>query len=145
MERVKSGDTVLMHFIGRLDDGTVFDDSREEEEPLEVKVGDEELLPAFEHELIGLARGEKKTFSISSEEAYGPYDDELVLTVDREQLPEELEPELGQLLEITVDDNEFEVVVTGVTEDKVLLDANHPLSGHDLTFEVEILEIHSGE
>lgn len=141
MAQVKSGDTVKVHYTGKLDDGSVFDTSVNRE-ALELIIGDNQLIAAFEEGLIGMSPGESKTIEVSSEEAFGPYHEEMVTTVDRSELPDGLEPQLGQRLSANGEDGEsITVFVTEVGDSSVTLDANHPLAGEDLTFDVELVEI----
>ena len=138
MAQAKQGDTVTVHYTGKLDDGTVFDSSVERE-PLEFTLGEGLVIPGFENAVIGMNAGEKKTVDIASEEAYGPYSDELILSVNREQFPEDIQPEVGQSLQVQQPNGQPVVVtVAAVADEEVKLDANHPLAGKDLTFEIEL-------
>lgn len=139
--RAKDSDTVKVHYTGTLDDGTVFDTSVERE-PLEFTLGEGMLIPGFEEAVKGMQVGQSKTVTIPAEEAYGPHLDDLILVIERNQLPEELDPEVGQILEATQEDGRIGVVtVTDVSETTITVDANHPLAGKDLTFEIELVEI----
>jgi peptidylprolyl isomerase len=143
MTQVKAGDTVKVHYTGKLDDGTVFDTSAERE-PLEFTVGEGQVIPGFEQAVVGMAPGDSKTAKIGADDAYGPHRPEMVLSVERDQFPTNVEPELDQQLQIRQPDGPtFVVTVTGITDDgqQVTLDANHPLAGKDLTFEIELVEI----
>jgi peptidylprolyl isomerase len=140
MRRIEIGDTVKVHYTGTLDDGTVFD-STSDREPLELTVGEGQLIKGFEDTVIGMAVGEKKTVRIPAEEAYGPTREELVIEVHRDRFPPNIEPVMGLCLDIERPDGEtMEVVVTRVGEDAIAVDANHPLAGKDLTFEIELVE-----
>jgi len=153
MSQVKTGDFVRFNFIGRLEDGTIFDSSEEHAHhdddcgcegggPLEFRVGQEDVLPALELAVIGMKLGEKRTVTLSPNEAYGEREDENIVTVPRSEFPDDLEPEEDQLLEMLDDDGEaFPVWVTEVTDETVTLDANHPLAGETLIFEMELTEI----
>ncbi len=135
------GDTVRIHYTGRLDDGTVFDTS-EGREPLEFTLGSGQVIPGFEKAVEGMEAGEEKTFTIPADEAYGPHQEDLVLKVPREHLPEGLEPQVGQMLQMqTADGQVFQVKVMEVAEDHMVLDANHPLAGQDLTFDIEVVDV----
>jgi peptidylprolyl isomerase len=137
----KDSDTVKVHYTGTLDDGTVFDSSLERE-PLEFKIGEGMLIPGFEEAVKGMQVGQSKTVTIPAAEAYGPHLDDLIIVVEREQLPEGLEPEVGQILEATQEDGRTDVVtVIDVSETTITVDANHPLAGKDLTFEIKLVEI----
>lgn len=141
MAQAKYGDTVKVHYTGRLADGTVFDSSLDRD-PLQFTIGEGHLIPGFQQAVIGMNPGESKTATIPADEAYGPHREEMVVVVDREQFPRHLRPQVGQQLEIhQADDRTIVVMVTDVTETSVTLDANHPLAGKDLTFEIELVEI----
>ena len=137
----KDSDTVKVHYTGTLDDGTVFDTSIERE-PLEFTLGEGMLIPGFEEAVKGMQVGQSKTVTIPAEEAYGPYLDDLIIVVEQSQLPEGLDPEVGQVLEVTQEDGRTGVVtVIDVSETTITVDANHPLAGKDLTFEIKLVEI----
>ena len=140
MPEAKRGDTVRVHYTGTLDDGTVFDSSRERE-PLEFNLGTGQVIPGFDTALTGMKPGESKKVTIPAAEAYGPYRSELVLVVDRSEFPSDVEPGVGDQFQLSQDGNSFVVNVTDVTDQNVTLDANHPLAGEDLTFELELVEI----
>lgn len=140
MSEAKSGDTVRIHYTGTLEDGTVFDSS-EGQEPLEFTLGSQEVIPGFEQAVEGMQPGEKKEITIAAADAYGSHQSEYVLVVDREDFPENIEPEPGQELQLSQGGQSFVVRVTDVTETSVTLDANHPLAGQDLTFALELVEI----
>lgn len=141
MAQAKQGDTVSIHYTGRLDDGTVFDTS-EDRDPLEFTLGEGKVIPGFENAVQGMEEGESKTTKIPSDEAYGERRDDLVLTVAREQLPNDLDPEVGQRLEMRAGDGQtFPVVISEVEGDTVEVDANHPLAGKDLTFDIELVAV----
>ncbi len=141
MSQAKSGDTVKVHYTGKLDDGTVFDSS-ENREPLEFTIGEGQIIPGFEQAVVGMAPGESKTERISADQAYGPHENEMVLDVDRSRIPPELNPQVGQQLQIQHGDGEVTAVtVTQVSDTAVTLDANHPLAGKDLTFDIELVDI----
>ena len=150
MKQAKQGDRVKVNFTGRLDDGTVVDTSEDcscedcgcDEGPVEFTIGEEEVIPGLEEAVIGMTPGQSKTVRIVADQAYGPRDEEMVMVVERQEMPEEINPEVGQTLELTDDDGEsFLVTVTEVGDATVVLDANHPLSGQDITYEVELVEI----
>ncbi|HTP64399.1 MAG TPA: peptidylprolyl isomerase [Geobacteraceae bacterium] len=149
MAKAREGDRVKVHYTGRLEGGEVFDSSvcLDDEcgcqaEPLEFTIGEGEVIPGFEKAVVGMSEGETKTFTIPVDEAYGKRNEELVVAVERTNLPEEVKPEVGARLEVTQEDGEeFPVVITAVSDTHVTLDANHPLAGRDLTFEIELVEI----
>ncbi len=135
------GNTVRVHYTGRLADGSVFDTSVGRE-PLEFTIGDGRLIPGFEKAVIGMNAGETKTIILSPEEAYGPYLEELTADVDISQFPPHIKPEVGLHLQIRQDNGSFiDVIITKISGSTVTLDANHPLAGKELTFDIELLEI----
>lgn len=137
----KAGDTVKVHYTGTLEDGTVFDTSAEGE-PLEFTIGEGMIIPGFEEAVVGMHVEDSKTVDIPAEEAYGPRDEDLVEEVSRDELPEDLEPEVGQQLQSMQEDGSVAMVtVIDVTDTAITIDLNHPLAGEDLTFEIELVEI----
>ena len=141
MTQVKQGDTVKVHYTGKLADGSTFDSSAETE-PLEFTLGTGQVIPGFEVAVVGMAPGDKKTTTIPAGEAYGDYDDDMLLEVERTQVPAAMDPRVGQRLQVRQSDGEtFSVIVAGVEADSITLDANHPLAGQDLTFEIRLVEI----
>jgi len=168
MAQVKTGDKVRIDLVGTLDDGTVFqstlasdacdDDSCDDDScghdhgadegcgcangPLDVQVGSGDVFPQIEETLIGMSPGETRRVTIAAAEAFGAYDEENVVTIPRTQLPPDLNPEVGEELVLTGDDDEhFGVTVVEVTDEGVTFDSNHPLAGEDLTFEITLREI----
>ena len=150
MSKAKKGDSVKVNYTGKLDDGTVFDSSEicgcEDDDcetgPLEFTIGEEDVFPELEQAVIGMAPGDTKTVKIPAETAYGNFDENLVVKVDRKEFPADINPEVGQILEMTDEEGrDFPVAVMDITENIVTLDANHPLSGRDLFFEIELVEI----
>lgn len=139
--QAESGDTVRVHYTGRLEDGTEFDSSVGRE-PLEFTLDEGSVIPGFEKAVIGMSLDQWKTVEIPSDEAYGPYREELVLVVDRGEFPPDLEPEVGQQLPMQqADGRVIPVTVIEVSESSVTLDANHHLAGKDLIFEIQLVEI----
>ena len=137
----KSGDTVRVHYTGTLADGTEFDTSRERE-PLEFTMGEGRMIPGFEDAVIGMKVGQTKTVTILADDAYGEHHDELMMVVERANLPQDMDPIVGQRLQMErADGQTFIVVVAEVHEDTIVIDANPPLAGKDLTFEIELVEI----
>ena len=135
------GDTVRVHYTGTLEDGTTFDTSVGRE-PIEFTLGEGKMIPGFEKAVYGLEVGKSKTVTIPAEEAYGPHRDDLVIVVEREQLPAKLDPKVDQQLQMQqTDGRTATVIVTDVSETTITVDANHPLAGKDLTFEIELVEI----
>lgn len=141
MAGAKIGDKVKVHYTGKLTDGTIFDDSLNRE-PLEFILGKNNLIPGFEDAVQGMNAGEWKTVTIPFEQAYGPHMKEMVVEVPRKQLPPELKPVIGAQLQVAQNEGqEIVVSITKITETSVTLDANHPLAGKNLVFEIKLLEI----
>ncbi|HEC91867.1 MAG TPA: peptidylprolyl isomerase [Candidatus Atribacteria bacterium] len=141
MAQAKIGDKVKVHYSGSLKDGTVFDSSLEKE-PFEFTLGEDMVIPGFENAIIGMNEGETKTVSIPPEEAYGDYREELVVTVDRSQIPSDIEPRLGMVLQVRSREGTIaNVIIRDITENSITLDGNHPLAGKELTFEIKLLEV----
>lgn len=136
----KHGDTVRVHYKGTLDDGSEFDNSAGRE-PLEFRLGTGQVISGFERTVAGMTVGESRTARLNPADAYGTHRAELVLALPRAQFPEGLEPQVGQQLELEGDGGRTPVVITEVAADTVTLDANHPLAGEALTFELELVEI----
>lgn len=138
---VKEGDTVRVHYTGTLDDGTEFDSSRDRE-PLEFTVGSGQMIQGFDEAVVGMKLGDTKTVTIPPEEAYGKYCDDLVIEIDRNELSDDIEPELGmQLYSSTEDGGVITYTITALSDTTVTLDANHSLAGKILIFEIELVEI----
>ncbi|MGC9453713.1 MAG: FKBP-type peptidyl-prolyl cis-trans isomerase [Phycisphaerae bacterium] len=141
MAPAKDGDKVKVQYTGKLkEDGQVFD-SNDESNPLEFTVGQGQIIPGFEQAVVGMEEGEEKTVDVPADQGYGRHTEERVVTVHREQLPEDLDPQVGQRLEVRQGEQSIPVVVTDVNEQQVTLDANHPLAGKDLQFDIKVLEI----
>ena len=141
MNQVTGNETVKLHYTGKLDNGQVFDSSVQRE-PLEVKLGEGRLIPGFEKGLVDMKVNEKKTITIPKEEAYGDVQKELFQKVPNENLPPEIKPEVGMgLVSKNPDGSERQLRVADVKDSFIIVDANHPLAGKDLTFELELLEI----
>ena len=142
MSQVQANDTVKVHYTGKLkNDGRVFDTS-ENREPLEAKLGQNQLIPGFEKGLAGMKVNEKKTIEIPMEEAYGDVQKELFQKVERNQLPEDIKPEVGMgLMAKNPDGSERQLRVADVKDEFIIVDANHPLAGQDLVFDLEVVGI----
>lgn len=141
MTQVKAGDTVRLHYTGTLDDGTQFDSSAGRD-PLEFTVGSGQIIPGLDREIPGMEVGDKKTVTIAPEEAYGTHDPARVQAVPREQIPDHIPTDPGTQLQMqTPQGQAIPVTVTDATETEVTLDANHPLAGKALTFDVELVGI----
>jgi len=140
MKKVEVNSTVTVNYTGKLEDGSVFDSSLNEgREPLKATLGQGSLIPGFEKGLIDMSEGESKTISIPFSEAYGERRDELVAEVPKDRVPEEVE--VGQMLQTMTQQGPMNVLVKEVNENSVVLDANHPLAGKDLTFELELISV----
>ncbi|MBW4467175.1 MAG: peptidylprolyl isomerase [Pegethrix bostrychoides GSE-TBD4-15B] len=141
MVQAKSGDTVSVHYTGTLEDGTAFDSS-EGGEPLEFAIGSGNVIPGFEQAVLGMNPGESKTVTIPADDAYGPYVEERVLIVEREQIPADMPIDIGAQLQIQQEGGTVvPVIITDITEKEVTLDANHPLAGEDLTFKITLVSV----
>jgi peptidylprolyl isomerase len=141
MEPAKSGDTVIIHYTGKLDDGSIFETTKDQE-PLLLTVGQNKTIQALEEAIVGMEPGETKTMKILAIDAYGPYHEELVKTVNRGVLAKGIEPKVGQELQATrIDGRKLTVTIKELSEKSVTFDANHPLAGQDLTFDVQLMEI----
>jgi FKBP-type peptidyl-prolyl cis-trans isomerase 2 len=141
MTQAKQGDTVRIHYTGKFDDGSVFDSSQGRD-PLEFEIGSGNIIPGVEEAVIGMKPEETKEAAIPPEKAYGQYRDDMVIEVEKSQFPEHITPQTGQELELNQSDGQnVKVLVTNVGEEKVTLDANHPLAGRDLTFEITLEQI----
>lgn len=142
MQKVEKDNKVKVHYTGKLKNGQIFDTS-ENREPLEFKVGEGKLIPGFENGVLGMEKGETKAVEIPSNEAYGSVRKELVNEIGKEHLPEDLkDPKVGtKLISKTPDGREIMVFITEIKDDTVVIDANHPLAGQDLVFDIKVVEI----
>ncbi|MBL7738098.1 MAG: peptidylprolyl isomerase [Chitinophagaceae bacterium] len=143
MQQVKKGDTVKVHYHGRLTSGETFDKS-EGREPLEFEVGSGMVIKGFDDGVTGMAPGEKKTINIPFGEAYGPRNPDMLIEMPKERFPKDMEIEVGMPLGMSDGQGQqFQVVITEIKEEVVMLDANHPLAGQDLIFDLELVSIDS--
>jgi len=141
MSEAKKGDKVKVHYTGKLNDGSVFDSSVDRE-PLEFEVGAGMMIAGFDNAVVGMKVGDKKTANITADEAYGQKNDEMIVEIPKTQLPEDLTPEVGQQLGMQQPNGQsIPVVVTKVEDSTIEIDANHPLAGKDLVFDIELVEI----
>ncbi len=140
MTQAKSGNTVKVHYTGTLDDGIQFDTSVGSE-PLEVTLGGGQVIPGFEQGIEGMQVGETKQIHIPVAEAYGDHHAELVQTVDRDQLPEDVDLQVGMQFQVDGGEAPMILTVTEVTPDNATLDGNHPMAGNNLNFELELVEL----
>jgi len=142
MTKLKTGDKVKVHYVGTIKEGQVFDSSRDKNQPLEFSIDDGKLLKGFNDAVKELEVGDKKTISLTSEEAYGKYIDKAVITVPKSEFPEGMKYELNGFIQ--GQDNEGRPVqgqVVKIEEESINLDMNHPLAGEDLNFEIELVEV----
>ncbi len=139
MSQIKDGDTVRIHYTGTLTDGTTFDSSHGRD-PLEFVVGSGQIIKGLDSALPGMTAGEKKTVNIACADAYGPINPAFHQSVPRESIPDDITLEVGMQLQMqTPQGQPMPVTVTDLSEEEVMLDANHPLAGRDLVFEVEVV------
>ncbi|MGZ8559594.1 MAG: FKBP-type peptidyl-prolyl cis-trans isomerase [Chitinophagaceae bacterium] len=141
MQQVKRGDKIKVHYHGRLISGETFDKS-EGRDPLEFEVGSGMVIKGFDDGVTGMAPGDKKTVNIPFNEAYGPKNPEMIIDMPKERFPEDMEIEVGMPLAMNDGEgNQHQVIVAEIKDDVVILDANHPLAGEDLIFDLELVEI----
>ncbi len=141
MEEIKNNDNVKVHYTGKLESGQVFDTS-ENREPLEFTIGEGKLIPGFEKGVVGMKKGDKKEIKIPFEEAYGSKREELVYEIEKKHLPEDIDPKVGmQLMSKSQEGHENVVFVKEVKDNSIVIDANHPLAGKNLIFEIEVVEV----
>jgi peptidylprolyl isomerase len=141
MSQAKSGDTVRIHYTGKLRNGTQFDSS-EGRDPLEFSLGSGQVIPGFDRAVDGMSIGDSKTVTIPPEEAYGPKHEQLVQDVPKTALPADLSPEVGMRLQSRAPDGRtLQLVVTDVADDTITVDGNHPLAGEELTFDIKLVAI----
>ena len=142
MNKVKNGQTVSVHYVGTLDDGTEFDSSRNSNEPLLCEVGGGKLIKGFDSALVGMEVGQTKSISISPEEAYGDVIPEAYQTVSRSNFPSDFSFNVGETVQGQgADGNVVRAKIDAVNDESVVLDFNHPMAGKNLNFEIELLEI----
>jgi len=140
LSKVKEGDTVKVNYTGTLKNGEVFDSS-EGKEPLEFTLGEGQLIPGFEKAVIGMAVGDSAKIDIPSDEAYGEEREDLIINVPKDQLPDDVTPQVGMQLQVNQGNGQpIPVRIKEVGETELTLDANHPLAGQDLSFEIELVE-----
>ena len=142
MGNAKKGDKVKVHYTGKFDDGTVFDSS-EGRDPLEFTLGSGQVIPGFENGVVDMELKESKTVNVPADEAYGIHREDMVIEVKKEQIPQDIDVQLGTELGMSGEapGQELRVTVVGITDDMVKLDGNHPMAGKDLTFDITLEEI----
>ena len=141
MEAAKAGDTVQVHYTGTLTDGSEFDSSRKRNEPLQFTLGEGQMIAGFEKAVNGMSVGDSKQVNIPSKEAYGEVKKEMIMEVPKTDFPPDITPEVGQQLAVNTQGQQVPVTITDIKDDKVVLDANHPLAGKDLVFDIELVNI----
>ncbi len=137
---IESGKTVKVHYTGTLADGAIFDSS-DGRDPIEFEIGTGTVIPGFEAAIAAMEVGQTETINIPSAEAYGDVQEEMIGQIPRKELPDDMEPEVDMVLSMHSPDGEMPVRIIEVAEDTVTLDANHPLAGKDLTFELTLVEV----
>jgi peptidylprolyl isomerase len=141
MSQAKAGDTVKIHYTGTLEDGARFDTSQGRD-PLEFQLGSGQVIPGFEKAVEGMSVGEEKSVTIPAADAYGPHHEQMVQEVPKSALPQNLDPEEGMALQAQGQDGQpINLTVTEVDDDSITVDANHPLAGKDLKFDIELVAI----
>ena len=140
MTQAKQGDTVKVHFTGKLEDGKLFGTTTGQK-PLQFTIGKQEVIPGFEKAVLGMHEDESKTAEVKPDDGFGLHDKKRVFDVDKNRLPENMEPEIGQTLKVTMGNSVQTVKITDISESKVTLDANHPLAGKRLLFDIKLVEI----
>jgi len=141
MTEAKLGDTVKIHFTGKLQDQTVVETSKDRD-PLEFKIGEGDVIPGLEQGVIGMAAGDKKTIAVAPEDGFGQRQEDLVVDLNKSEFPGDVEFAVGAYLNIeSSDGKEFQAKVIEIKEETVTLDANHPLAGATINYDVELLEI----
>ncbi|MEF2145318.1 MAG: peptidylprolyl isomerase [Desulfovibrionaceae bacterium] len=140
MAKAKEGDKVKVHYTGTLEDGSEFDSSLDRE-PLEFVLGQGHVIEGFEKAVLGMEPGDSVSVSISPEEGYGARNDDLIFEVERSQMPPDLDPEEGMILEVQTEHGPAQLTVTSINGDNVTLDGNPPLAGKTLNFELSLVEI----
>ena len=164
MAQAKTGDTITVHYTGKLEDGTIFDSSKKqpsccgqdscddgckekEGEPLKFTIGNKELIAGFEEAVIGMEPGDTTTITIPHEKAYGPVKEKLIFKVEKTKIPPHVKPKIGDILKFEKQDKDgkpagvMALGIIGITDTHLTLDGNHPLAGKDLTFDIELVEI----
>src|SRR6056297_2211241 len=140
MTAVATGSKIKVHYTGTFDDGEVFDSSRQAEKPFEFEVGAGQVIPGFDNAVVGMKAGDTKQVRLTEEEAYGPYNQEMIFDADPNQFEDGLSPEVGQQFQTQMQDGTpLLLTVKAVSNDKITLDANHPMAGKALNFDLEVV------
>jgi peptidylprolyl isomerase len=141
MAKAKLGDTVKVHYTGKFEDGSIFDSSINGN-PLEFTLGLGHVIPGFDNAVIGMEPDEKKSFKVEPEEGYGNYSNDLAFEIDKSRIPDDLKPEIGMDIVITNETGEkTNFTIIDVKEDSIIIDANHPLAGQILNFDIQLMDI----
>ena len=141
MAQAKEGDVVRVNYTGKLEDGTVFDTS-ENREPLDFTIGEEKVIPGFEQAVVGMEPGETKTETLPPERAYGSRREDMVMQMNRDEIPENVDPAVGQELQLRMQNGQtVPVRIADLSDEAVTIDANHPLAGRTLVFDIELLDV----
>lgn len=141
MTAAATGRKIKVHYTGTFDDGEVFDSSRQAQ-PFEFEVGTGQVIPGFDNAVVGMKAGETKQVRLTEEDAYGPYNQEMVFDADPNQFEEGMSPEVGQQFQTQMQDGTpLLLTVKAVSDDKITLDANHPMAGKALNFDLEVVEV----
>lgn len=141
MAAAKQGDKVKVHYTGRLENGMVFDSSVDRE-PLEFTIGEGQIISGFESAVVGMEPGDSVTTTVAPDEGYGEHRADMVVNVERSRLPEDMDPQVGERLQSESEDGEMIVfTITDTSQSEVTLDANHPLAGKTLEFDIELVEV----
>jgi len=141
MAKAKKGDTVKVHYTCKLEDGTVFDSSADLG-VLQFTIGEGKVIRGFERAVVGMSPGESKTEKVPADQGFGPYREDWIVNIDRQKIPAGVEVEVGGRLKVPkANGRTTEVLVTGISESKVTIDANHPLARNDLILDIQLLEI----
>ncbi len=141
MPKANNGNTVKVHYKGNLSDGTIFDSSYDRNEPFELTLGTGMAIVGFEKAIVGLEVGETANVTIAPEEAYGELLEEMQVEIPRAKLPQDLDPQIGMILELQAGEDSLTATIRAIDEENVLLDGNHPLAGETLQFSIELLEV----
>jgi peptidylprolyl isomerase/FKBP-type peptidyl-prolyl cis-trans isomerase SlpA len=141
MKTAQKGDTVTVHYTGKLKDGSVFDSS-EGRDPLEFKIGEGRIIPGFEEAVVGMEPEAKRTVEVPPEQGYGQHQDGMTKQFSKDQLPDDITPQVGQRLQLTSPEGQvMEVHISAMDDDTITIDANHPLAGKTLTFDIQLISI----
>lgn len=146
MSNATPGDTVKVHYTGKLESGEEFDSSRERDQPIAFEIGKAQVIPGFEQAVEGMEPGQTKQVTLDPEQAYGDRREDLVFTLPRDQFPADIELQQGlRVTGTTQQGQQIDMTVVSFDDESVTLDANHPLAGQSLTFDIELVDLDAGE